>query len=53
MLDDGKKNETVEVVTLSLTFDHRVMNGAAAASFVHEIKQQIESFVVPDAAATK
>ena len=27
---------------LSLTFDHRVVNGAGAASFVHEIKEQIE-----------
>jgi 2-oxoisovalerate dehydrogenase E1 component len=44
---DGKKDESAEVVTLSLTFDHRVVNGAGAASFVHEIKQQIESFQIP------
>jgi pyruvate/2-oxoglutarate dehydrogenase complex dihydrolipoamide acyltransferase (E2) component len=42
---DGKK--TAEVITLSLTFDHRVVNGAGAASFVHEIKEQIEKFAVP------
>jgi 2-oxoisovalerate dehydrogenase E1 component len=41
---DGKKSEAVEVITLSLTFDHRVVNGAGAASFVHEIKEQIEHF---------
>jgi len=41
---DGKKSQTAEVITLSLTFDHRVVNGAAAASFVHEIKEQIEHF---------
>ena len=44
MLRNGKKNETAEVITLSLTFDHRVVNGAGAANFVHEIKEQIEEF---------
>ena len=44
MLPNGKKNETAEVITLSLTFDHRVVNGAGAANFVHEIKEQIERF---------
>jgi 2-oxoisovalerate dehydrogenase E1 component len=39
---DGKK--TAEVITLSLTFDHRVVNGAGAANFVHEVKEQIEKF---------
>jgi 2-oxoisovalerate dehydrogenase E1 component len=43
-LRDGKKSQTAEVITLSLTFDHRVVNGAGAASFVHEIKEQIEHF---------
>jgi 2-oxoisovalerate dehydrogenase E1 component len=47
----GKKSQAVEVITLSLTFDHRVVNGAAAASFVHEIKEQIEGFRVPAAVA--
>src|SRR5437899_6882478 len=47
LIPNGKKNETAEVITLSLTFDHRVVNGAAAANFVHEIKQQIESFKIP------
>jgi 2-oxoisovalerate dehydrogenase E1 component len=42
-----KKNEIAEVTTLSLTFDHRVVNGAGAASFVHEIKEQIEKFRIP------
>jgi pyruvate/2-oxoglutarate dehydrogenase complex dihydrolipoamide acyltransferase (E2) component len=41
---DGKKSQTVEVITLSLTFDHRVVNGAGAANFVHEVKEQIEKF---------
>jgi len=52
MISNGKrKNETAEVTTLSLTFDHRVVNGAGAATFVHEIKEQIESFKIPTATA--
>jgi pyruvate/2-oxoglutarate dehydrogenase complex dihydrolipoamide acyltransferase (E2) component len=50
-VSDGKKSEAVEVITLSLTFDHRVVNGAGAANFVHDVKEQIESFVVPKAVA--
>jgi 2-oxoisovalerate dehydrogenase E1 component len=44
---NGKNAETVEVITLSLTFDHRVVNGAGAANFVHEIKELIEGFEIP------
>jgi len=44
---NGKKTKTVEMITLSLTFDHRVVNGAGAANFVHEIKEQIERFKIP------
>src|SRR6184192_2772647 len=47
VLRNGKKNETAEVITLSLTFDHRVVNGAGAANFAHEIKEQIEQFMIP------
>jgi pyruvate/2-oxoglutarate dehydrogenase complex dihydrolipoamide acyltransferase (E2) component len=50
LLPNGKRAQTVEVITLSLTFDHRVVNGAGAANFVHEIKKQIESFAIPSAA---
>jgi 2-oxoisovalerate dehydrogenase E1 component len=49
LLANGDKNEPAEVITLSLTFDHRVVNGAGAASFVHEIKEQIEGFKIPQA----
>ncbi len=41
---DGKKSESAEVVTLSLTFDHRVVNGAGAANFVHDVKERVEGF---------
>ena len=51
-LANGKKNETAEVITLSLTFDHRVVNGAGAANFAHEIKEQIERFKIPTAKST-
>ena len=47
LLANGKENETAEVITLSLTFDHRVVNGAGAANFVHEIKELIEKFKIP------
>jgi pyruvate/2-oxoglutarate dehydrogenase complex dihydrolipoamide acyltransferase (E2) component len=52
-IGDGKKSEVVEVITLSLTFDHRVVNGAGAANFVHDVKERIENFSVPTAARTK
>jgi 2-oxoisovalerate dehydrogenase E1 component len=48
---DGTKGEAAEVITLSLTFDHRVVNGAGAANFVHDVKELIESFAVPKLAA--
>src|SRR5437773_1794688 len=51
IISNGKKNETAEVITLSLTFDHRVLNGAAAASFVHDIKQHIDAFKIPSGKA--
>ena len=47
MISNEKKNETAEVITLSLTFDHRVVNGAGAAAFANEIKKQIEEFRIP------
>jgi len=53
MLGDGKKKETAEVITLSLTFDHRVVNGAGAANFVHDIKELIEAFSIPAQSAAK
>jgi pyruvate/2-oxoglutarate dehydrogenase complex dihydrolipoamide acyltransferase (E2) component len=37
----------IEVITLSLTFDHRVVNGMGAAAFMAELKQVFESFKLP------
>jgi 2-oxoisovalerate dehydrogenase E1 component len=36
-----------EVTTLSLTFDHRVVNGAGAGAFLRDVKTEIERFVIP------
>jgi 2-oxoisovalerate dehydrogenase E1 component len=47
LISNKTKNETAEVITLSLTFDHRVVNGAGAAAFANEIKKQIEGFRIP------
>jgi 2-oxoisovalerate dehydrogenase E1 component len=52
-LSDGKKSQPTEVITLSLTFDHRVVNGAGAANFVHDVKERIENFSIPTAARGK
>ncbi|HZZ58251.1 MAG TPA: thiamine pyrophosphate-dependent enzyme [Opitutaceae bacterium] len=37
----------VDVATLSLTFDHRVVNGAGAAAFLHDVKTGLEAFKAP------
>src|SRR6266480_2301706 len=47
LVPNKSKNESAEVITLSLTFDHRVVNGAGAAAFANEIKKQIEGFEIP------
>jgi 2-oxoisovalerate dehydrogenase E1 component len=47
LISNKTKNESAEVITLSLTFDHRVVNGAGAAAFANEIKKQIEGFEIP------
>ncbi|PYI73172.1 MAG: hypothetical protein DMF02_01645 [Verrucomicrobia bacterium] len=51
LISNKSKNESVEVITLSLTFDHRVVNGASAAAFANEIKKQIEGFKIPQSAS--
>ena len=49
LISNKNKNESAEVITLSLTFDHRVVNGAGAAAFANEVKKQIEGFKIPSA----
>src|SRR5438034_10025056 len=52
LIPNKNKNESAEVITLSLTFDHRVVNGAGAAAFANEIKQQIETRRIPKSERT-
>jgi 2-oxoisovalerate dehydrogenase E1 component len=47
LVPNKNKDKSAEVITLSLTFDHRVVNGAGAAAFANEIKKEIEGFRVP------
>ncbi len=47
LINDGGVIHPVEVVTLSLTFDHKVVNGATAAAFLQEVKAQMEGFRLP------
>jgi 2-oxoisovalerate dehydrogenase E1 component len=52
LIPNKNKNGSAEVITLSLTFDHRVVNGAGAAAFASEIKKQVEGFKIPAGAAS-
>ncbi|MDD3179106.1 MAG: thiamine pyrophosphate-dependent enzyme [Opitutaceae bacterium] len=45
--NDGGVIHPVEVATVSLTFDHRIVNGTGAAAFLAEVKQQFENFTLP------
>jgi pyruvate/2-oxoglutarate dehydrogenase complex dihydrolipoamide acyltransferase (E2) component len=48
LINDGGVIHPVEVITLSLTFDHKVVNGASAAAFLQEVKVQMEGFKLPE-----
>ena len=48
MINDGGVIHPVEVATLSVTFDHRVVNGAGTAAFLQELKVQFENFKLPE-----
>jgi 2-oxoisovalerate dehydrogenase E1 component len=47
LINDGGVIHPAEVVTLSLTFDHKVVNGATAAAFLQEVRHQMEGFKLP------
>jgi 2-oxoisovalerate dehydrogenase E1 component len=47
MINDEGVIHPAEVITLSLTFDHKVVNGAGAAAFMQELKTQFEGFKLP------
>jgi pyruvate/2-oxoglutarate dehydrogenase complex dihydrolipoamide acyltransferase (E2) component len=40
----SKEGETIEVISLVLTFDHRWVNGVGAASFLSDVRRGIENF---------
>jgi 2-oxoisovalerate dehydrogenase E1 component len=48
MINDAGVIHPVEVATLSVTFDHRVVNGAGTAAFLQELKGQFENFKLPE-----
>lgn len=48
MINEDGVIHPVEVVTLSVTFDHRVVNGAGTAAFLQELKTQFEGFKLPE-----
>lgn len=47
LINAGGVIHPAEVVTLSLTFDHKVVNGAGAAAFLQEVRNQMEGFRLP------
>ncbi|MFI5336999.1 MAG: 2-oxo acid dehydrogenase subunit E2, partial [Opitutales bacterium] len=47
MVNEGGVVHPAEVVTLCLTFDHKVVNGAGAAAFLQDVRAQFESFRLP------
>ncbi len=47
LINDGGVIHPAEVVTLSLTFDHKVVNGAGAAAFLRDLKREFEGFKLP------
>jgi 2-oxoisovalerate dehydrogenase E1 component len=47
MINEAGVIYPTEVVTLSITFDHRVVNGVGAAAFMQELKTQFEGFKLP------
>jgi pyruvate/2-oxoglutarate dehydrogenase complex dihydrolipoamide acyltransferase (E2) component len=47
LINDGGVIHPAEVITLSLTFDHKVVNGAGAAAFMQEVRSQMEGFRLP------
>ena len=40
--------QTREVVNLTLTFDHRWINGVGSAAFMTDVRKNIETFVLPE-----
>jgi 2-oxoisovalerate dehydrogenase E1 component len=48
MIRSGNSAKLSEVVTLCLTFDHRVVNGAGGAAFLRDVCREVEAFKLPE-----
>ncbi|MFT3829697.1 MAG: thiamine pyrophosphate-dependent enzyme [Opitutaceae bacterium] len=47
MIRTGNTFKAAEVVTMSLTFDHRVVNGGGAAMFMQDLRKAMETLQLP------
>ncbi len=47
MIRTGNTFKAAEVVTMALTFDHRVVNGGGAAMFMQDLRKAMETFQLP------
>jgi 2-oxoisovalerate dehydrogenase E1 component len=47
MPDEAGRLQPREIIQLSLTFDHRVINGIGAAAFLNDVRSQLENFSLP------
>ncbi len=47
MIRVGNTFKAAEVVTMALTFDHRVVNGGGAAMFMQDLRKAMETFQLP------
>ncbi len=47
LIRTGNNFKAAEVVTMSLTFDHRVVNGGGAAMFMQDLRKATETFQLP------
>jgi pyruvate/2-oxoglutarate dehydrogenase complex dihydrolipoamide acyltransferase (E2) component len=47
MVNEGGVILPVQVVTLSITFDHRAVNGVGVAAFLQDLKRELEGFALP------
>ncbi|HQF38056.1 MAG TPA: thiamine pyrophosphate-dependent enzyme [Opitutaceae bacterium] len=47
MIRNGNSYKATEVVTMALTFDHRVVNGGGAAMFMQDLRKAMETFQLP------
>ena len=47
-IEEAGRPVAAKVATLIMSFDHRLVNGVGAASFINEVRSQIEASVPAD-----